>query len=288
MTSSRGTRAQHTLRRGQGRDAEEEKHEQEQPAAGRRLCRLVHKAHVPGDRLPRRHPAERITGTDLTPGCSCPTMHVDLIFCRLGASTAVPVLAVKFVEMSLPAAVRPLQNTLSLRSRSATARSNGSAHARSMNTDPRSRTADRDQSLGHVRQDVATGDLQNLAGGQPRADTEGHEHIRGLLRKPVDNRSHARPVRPRSARDSNLSGRTTDTPPPLEQPHKLLTLSRQRTTPRPLLHTTRRQHGLHDHGTQVLRQLLETTPSLLAYFFTVADIVAIANHHLILRRHQRS
>jgi len=49
----------------------------------------------------------------------------------------------------------------------------------------------------------------------------------------------AGPAVARAARHPNLAGRSPDTPPPLTQLHELLTFGRLRTTPRPLLHTTR-------------------------------------------------
>ena len=57
------------------------------------------------------------------------------------------------------------------------------------------------------------------------------------------------PVVPRRPGHANFTGCRADAPSPLPQLHEPLTLSRQRTTPRPLLHTTTRcQHDLHDSG----------------------------------------
>ncbi len=60
-------------------------------------------------------------------------------------------------------------------------------------------------------------------------------------------------------RHTDFSRRRADTPPAGPQLHEPLTLGRLRTTPRPILHPTRRcQHNLHNLE-KVLRPHLETT-----------------------------
>ena len=97
---------------------------------------------------------------------------------------------------------------------------------------------------------------------EPRADLAHGQPFEG--RHEADQLSASidlvapRPVVGRRAGDADLTGCASDAPPPLAQAHELLTLGRQRTPPRPLLHTTRRrQHNLTI--SEVLRPLLETT-----------------------------
>jgi hypothetical protein len=87
------------------------------------------------------------------------------------------------------------------------------------------------------------GDLDTLVLGQvARADLTDRQPIQ--RRDEPDHDTVAVdlvPTRP------DLAGRRADTPPPCPQLHEPLTLGRLRTTPRPLLHTTRRcQHNLQN------------------------------------------
>src|SRR5215208_6424431 len=112
---------------------------------------------------------------------------------------------------------------------------------------------------------------------EPRADLAHGQPFEG--RHEADQLSASidlvapRPVVGRRAGDANLTGCASDAPPPLAQAHELLTLGRQRTPPRPLLHTTRRrQHNLTI--SEVLRPSLETTGAALAYFSRAVDNLA--------------
>ena len=91
---------------------------------------------------------------------------------------------------------------------------------------------------------VEVGDLDPLTLGQePATDLTDREpfkrrHEPDHLTASVDLVA-TDPVRPRAPRHTHLSGGRPDAPAPLSQLHEPLTLGRQRTTPRPLLHTTR-------------------------------------------------
>ena len=96
------------------------------------------------------------------------------------------------------------------------------------------------------------GDLDALVLGQvARADLADRQPIQ--RRDEPDHHTvavdlvTARPVRPRGPRHTDFAGRGPHAPPPSPQLHEPLTLGRLRTTPRPLLHPTRRcQHNLQN------------------------------------------
>ncbi len=96
------------------------------------------------------------------------------------------------------------------------------------------------------------GDLDALVLGEiPGADLADRQPIQG--RDEPDHHTvavdlvTARPVCPSGSRDTYLAGRCSDAPPPSPQLHEPLTFGRLRTTPRPLLHPTRRcQHNLQN------------------------------------------
>jgi hypothetical protein len=97
-------------------------------------------------------------------------------------------------------------------------------------------------------------DLDALVLGQESGANPAHHepvkrrHKADHLPLPINLRPTS-PVVPRRPRHANLTRCRTNARPPLAQLHKILTLGRQRTTPRPLLHTTtRHQHNLHDSG----------------------------------------
>ena len=120
------------------------------------------------------------------------------------------------------------------------------------------------------------GDLDALVLGQvARADLTDRQPIQ--RRDEPDHHTVAidlvptRPVRPRGPGNTDFAGRGPHTPPPSPQLHEPLTLGRLRTTPRPLLHPTRRcQHNLQNLE-KVLRPHLETTRESPAHFSTGTD-----------------